>query len=60
MSIMLSIPIFDLNTYTDEYTSYESGLRTIYMWSGNMNSAAFIITNDTYVTQNEVDKIPFI
>ena len=31
MSIMFSIPIFSLETYVEQYTSYESGLRAIYM-----------------------------
>lgn len=53
MSIMLSIPLFSLDTYTDEFTSYESGLRTIYMWS-NTNSSAYIISRDTYISENTV------
>jgi len=54
MSIMLSIPIFSLDTYTEEYTSYESGLRTLYMWSNDMKSSAFIISRDTYIYENTV------
>ena len=60
MSIMLSIPLFDLNTYTDEFTSYESGLRTIYMWSNNVNSSAYIISLNTYISQNTVEIDEFI
>ena len=30
MSIMFAIPIFTLNTYIQEYTAYEAGLKTIY------------------------------
>lgn len=59
MSIMLSIPVFSLDTYTEEFTSYESGLRTIYMWSENPNSSAYIISRDTYIAENTVNYFYF-
>ena len=55
MSIMLSIPIFSLDTYIEEYTSYESGLRSIYMWyHTNSSSAAYNICLNTYISENSV------
>lgn len=60
MSIMLSIPVFSLDTYTEEYTSYESGLRTIYYWSSNQSSQAYIISRDTYISENTVKYLLFI
>lgn len=56
MSIMLSIPVFSLDTYTEEYTSYESGLRTIYYWSANQTSSPYKISVDTYISENTVKK----
>lgn len=60
MSIMFSIPLFSLDTYVEDYTSYESGLRTMYMWwqYGNQ-SQAYIISKETYISQNTVSYINF-
>ena len=38
MSIMFSIPVFSLNTYIEEYTSYETGLKSIYMFLFFLNN----------------------
>jgi len=72
MSVMISIPIFTVGTYTSDYSSCESGLKTLYRYSqtnknnntrayelgvSTGNFKAFEIANRTYVEAHKVKVI---
>mmetsp|Transcript_13905 Transcript_13905/g.11877 ORF Transcript_13905/g.11877 Transcript_13905/m.11877 type:complete len:152 (-) Transcript_13905:274-729(-) len=58
MSVMLSIPIFDIETYVSEIAAGESGLKAIYSMSGPGDEDAFSLANETYITENTDIRIP--
>ena len=60
MSVMISIPIFTVDTYVTDYTSCESGLKSLYALNQTSDTYAYNIALDNYISQHRYIRNPLV
>ena len=60
MSVMISIPIFTVDTYVTDYTSCESGLKSLYALNQTSDTYAYNIALDNYISQHISIRNPLV
>jgi len=53
MSVMISIPIFNVDTYMSDFTSSESGLNSVWAINQTGDTLAFSLAKDSYINEHK-------
>jgi len=60
MSVMISIPLFTVDTYVTDYTSCESGLKSLYALYQSGDTVAYELAKNNYITYHTGIRDPIV